>query len=249
MDPFGGMQCMAGEEDPGRLTSKGRATRARIVEAAAGLMSRQGVAGTSIDDVRKATGMRGSQMTHYFRDKRSLVRAVIAWQADAVIGLHRHPALGELDTFEALERWAELNVAHQRELHCEGGCGLGSLAGELAGPSRWPWRDCVSGTCPSAPSAAGRTPSCSTQSWPRRPSTGEPNRTCWRRLPTGRPTTSGSTPCTRRSPTSPPPRAGRASQSAKHARTSTSASATRLPAEYLRSLPRAGEDRSALRLS
>ena len=85
MDPFGGMQCMAGEEDPGRLTSKGRATRARIVEAAAGLMSRQGVAGTSIDDVRKATGMRGSQMTHYFRDKRSLVRAVIAWQADAAL--------------------------------------------------------------------------------------------------------------------------------------------------------------------
>lgn len=124
---------MADEEDPGRLTPKGRATRGRIVEAAAGLMSTHGVEGTSIVDVRKATGVSGSQMTHYFRDKRSLVRAVIAWQADAVIGLHRHPALGELDTFEALERWAELNVARQRELRCEGGCGLGSLAGELAG--------------------------------------------------------------------------------------------------------------------
>jgi TetR/AcrR family transcriptional repressor of nem operon len=133
MNPFCGMlRCMADEEDPARLTAKGRATRARIVEAAAGLMSRQGVAGTSIDDVRKATGVSGSQMTHYFRDKRSLVRAVIAWQADAVIGLHRHPALGELDTFEALERWAELNVARQRELRCEGGGGLGALAGELA---------------------------------------------------------------------------------------------------------------------
>ena len=32
----------------------------------------------------------------------------------------------------APERWAELNVARQRELRCDGGCGLGSLAGELA---------------------------------------------------------------------------------------------------------------------
>ena len=123
---------MAGEEDPGRLTPKGRATRERIVEAAAGLMFRQGVAGTSIDDVRKATGVSGSQMTHYFRDKRSLVRAVIDWQADTVIGLHRQPAVGNLDTLEALDRWAELNIARQRELHCVGGCSFGSLAGELA---------------------------------------------------------------------------------------------------------------------
>lgn len=123
---------MVGEEDPGRLTPKGRATRERIVEAAAGLMFRQGVAGTSIDDVRKATGVSGSQMTHYFRDKRSLVRAVIAWQADAVIGLHRQAPLDGLDTFEALDLWAEMNIARQRELRCEGGCSFGSLAGELA---------------------------------------------------------------------------------------------------------------------
>jgi len=123
---------MDGEEDPGRLTPKGRATRERIIEAAADLMFRQGVAGTSIDDVRKATGVSGSQMTHYFRDKRSLVRAVIAWQADTVIGLHRQPALGRLDTFGALDRWAELNIARQREQHCQGGCRFGSLAGELA---------------------------------------------------------------------------------------------------------------------
>jgi hypothetical protein len=37
-----------------------------------------------------------------------------------------------------------------------------------------------------------------------------PSRTCLMRSPRGRPTTSGSTPCTRRSPTSAPPPAGRA---------------------------------------
>jgi AcrR family transcriptional regulator len=123
---------MGADEGLERLTPKGRASRERIVAAAAGLMFRQGVAGTSIDDVRKATGVSGSQMTHYFRDKRSLVRAVVAWQADSVIGQHQEPELGGLDTFEALELWAERNIARQRELHCEGGCGFGSLAGELA---------------------------------------------------------------------------------------------------------------------
>jgi len=100
-----------------QLTPKGRATRERIVKTAAELMARQGVAGTSIDDVRRAAGVSGSQMTHYFQDKRTLVRAVIAMQADTVIGLQPSP-----DSFEALERWAELNIARQQEANCESGC-------------------------------------------------------------------------------------------------------------------------------
>jgi AcrR family transcriptional regulator len=124
---------MTEAEDSARLTPKGRATRQRIVKAAADLIFQHGVAGTSIDDVRKAAGVSGSQVTHYFQDKRALVRAVIAWQADSVIGLHQQPELGNLDSFEALDRWAELNIARQRELHCEGGCSFGSLAGELGG--------------------------------------------------------------------------------------------------------------------
>lgn len=123
---------MVDAEKPAQLTPKGRATRDRIVKTAADLIFRQGVAGTSIDDVRKAAGVSGGQMTHYFKDKRSLVRAVIAWQADTVIELHQQPILGKLDSFEALDLWAELNIARERELNCEGGCGLGSLAGELA---------------------------------------------------------------------------------------------------------------------
>lgn len=114
------------------LTPKGRATRERIVRTAAGLIFEHGVAGTSIDDVRKAAGVSGSQMTHYFTDKRSLIRAVVAWQAESVVELHRLPDLGELDTFEALDLWVELNIARQRQQACEGGCGFGSLAGELA---------------------------------------------------------------------------------------------------------------------
>ncbi|HEY1572985.1 MAG TPA: TetR family transcriptional regulator C-terminal domain-containing protein [Pseudonocardiaceae bacterium] len=116
-----------------RLTPKGRATRERIVRTAADLIFEHGVAGTSIDDVRRAAGVSGSQLTHYFTDKRSLVRAVIAWQADTVVELHQLPALGGLDSFDALDMWCELNIARQRRSSCHGGCGFGSLAGELAG--------------------------------------------------------------------------------------------------------------------
>ncbi|HEX4218930.1 MAG TPA: TetR family transcriptional regulator C-terminal domain-containing protein [Acidimicrobiales bacterium] len=114
------------------LTAKGRATRARIIAVAAQLMFEHGVVGTSIDDVRKAAGVSGSQMTHYFADKHSLVRAVIAWQADTVIELHRQPVLGRLDSFDSLRLWAELHIERQKANECEGGCSFGSLAGELA---------------------------------------------------------------------------------------------------------------------
>ena len=119
------------DTDGQRLTPKGRATRARIVRIAAELIFAHGVAGTSIDDVRRAAGVSGSQMTHYFTDKRSLVRAVVEWQADNVVELHQLPVLGELDSFAALDLWVELNIARQKRMNCAGGCVLGSLAGEL----------------------------------------------------------------------------------------------------------------------
>jgi TetR/AcrR family transcriptional regulator, transcriptional repressor for nem operon len=121
-----------GETDGQRLTRKGQATRERIIKVAADLIFEHGVAGTSVDDVRRVAGVSGSQMTHYFTDKRSLVRAVVAWQADTVIELHQLPVLGELDSFAALDLWAELYIARQKRLGCRGGCSFGSLAGELA---------------------------------------------------------------------------------------------------------------------
>jgi len=64
----------------GKLTSKGRQTRQRIVAAAAGLMFEGGVARTTMEDVRAAAGVSSSQIYHYFTDKEALVRAVIEFQ-------------------------------------------------------------------------------------------------------------------------------------------------------------------------
>jgi AcrR family transcriptional regulator len=115
----------------GRLTRKGLATRARIVEAAAGLMFRHGVAGTSNEDVLAAAHVSNSQLYHYFPDKNALVRAVIEYQADGIIDGQR-PLLDQLDSLAAFRQWRDMLVDLQRQRHCEGGCPLGSLSSELA---------------------------------------------------------------------------------------------------------------------
>jgi TetR/AcrR family transcriptional regulator, transcriptional repressor for nem operon len=113
-----------------KLTAPGRRTRDRIVQTAADLMFRQGVAGTSIPDVQQAAGVSASQIYHYFGDKRGLVRAVIDHQIEASLDSQR-PILDHLDSFEALHVWCDAAVAGQQRRNCEGGCEIGSLAGEL----------------------------------------------------------------------------------------------------------------------
>ncbi len=113
------------------MTSKGRATRARIVEAAADLVFERGVSGTTLDDVESAAGVGRSQLYHYFNDKTALVHAVIGHQTDAVLDA-QEPYLHHLDSWEAWHAWRDLVVDLQRRRHFVGGCPLGSLASELA---------------------------------------------------------------------------------------------------------------------
>jgi TetR/AcrR family transcriptional regulator, transcriptional repressor for nem operon len=115
----------------GELTRKGEQTRQRIVAAAADLMLDQGVARTTMDDVRAQAGVSSSQIYHYFADKQALVRAVIEHQADAILS-HHEPVLTSIDGVEGLRAWRDGIVEHQRELGCRGGCPIGSLGSELA---------------------------------------------------------------------------------------------------------------------
>lgn len=114
-----------------RLTRKGQATRARIVAAAAALMHERGVAGTSTEDVQAAAGVSPSQIYHYFGDKRSLVRAVVAHQTEAVLGI-QEPLLARLDSFAGLRAWRDFVVELQARFGYRGGCPIGSLGSELA---------------------------------------------------------------------------------------------------------------------
>jgi len=114
--------------DRPRLTAKGERTRARIVEEAADLIHERGVAGTTLEDVKAAAGVSGSQLYHYFPDKDELVQAVIDYQADAIVH-HQRNALGGADGVEA---WRDMVITGVRLAEAKGGCPLGSLGGQLA---------------------------------------------------------------------------------------------------------------------
>ena len=114
--------------DRPKLTPKGARTRARIVEEAAVLIHERGVAGTTLEDVRVAAEVSGSQMYHYFPDKNDLVQAVIDYQADAIVNHHRHA----LNSANGVEAWRDMVITAARRTRAKGGCQLGSLVGQLA---------------------------------------------------------------------------------------------------------------------
>jgi TetR/AcrR family transcriptional repressor of nem operon len=112
-----------------RLTPKGERTRARIVEAAAGLIYERGVARTTLEDVRATAEVSGSQLSHYFADKDELVQAVIDFQADLIVGTTGRADLGSAAGMRA---WRDMIIAQARSTEAKGGCPLGSLAGQVA---------------------------------------------------------------------------------------------------------------------
>jgi AcrR family transcriptional regulator len=114
-----------------RLTRKGEATRARIVEAAARLMYERGVTEATLEDVRAAAGVSGSQIYHYFADKQALLLAVIEYQTEAVLGMQQ-PLFGCMDSMPGLRRWRDALVEYQRRMQCRGGCPIGSIGSEVA---------------------------------------------------------------------------------------------------------------------
>ena len=111
-----------------KLTAKGERTRARIVNEAAALIHERGVAATTLEDVKAAASVSGSQLYHYFPDKNDLVQAVIDHQADKIVTQNRR-ALGSAD---GLAAWRNMIITGATLTQARGGCALGSLGGQLA---------------------------------------------------------------------------------------------------------------------
>jgi AcrR family transcriptional regulator len=108
-------------QDEQRLTAKGRATRDRIVRAAAQLVVTEGLSASNMENVREAASVSGSQLAHYFADKGALIRAVIRRQIGVVLDFHRQPKLRGLDSFDDFERWIDLNMRYLRRIGTGGG--------------------------------------------------------------------------------------------------------------------------------
>lgn len=123
------MKPTTGAREPHQLTDKGQATRARILEHAAELIYTKGVHATNNEQLRRAAGVSGSQLNHYFPTKESLVLAVIAWQAERVLTFHRSERFACFDNLDAFRAWADFYVGYERAY--QEGCSLGSLASEI----------------------------------------------------------------------------------------------------------------------
>ncbi|HEY7632611.1 MAG TPA: TetR/AcrR family transcriptional regulator [Thermoleophilaceae bacterium] len=108
-------------------TAKGRATRERIVSAAAELVGERGVAETSVDDVLERAAASKSQLYHYFDDRAELLRAVVVHNTETVLG-----EIGPLDSWKAIRSWFDALVQLQVEREAVGGCPIGSLVGQIA---------------------------------------------------------------------------------------------------------------------
>jgi TetR/AcrR family transcriptional regulator, transcriptional repressor for nem operon len=115
-------------KDP--LTARGAQTRQRIVDATAKLIYGRGAEATRLDEVCEAGRVSKSQLYHYFEDKDALVREVITLQAKRILAA-QSPPIDEIDSIDALRRWAK-TVEDLHRASGGGGCPLGSLANELA---------------------------------------------------------------------------------------------------------------------
>ncbi|MFD0136281.1 TetR/AcrR family transcriptional regulator [Streptomyces sp. NPDC093675] len=123
------MTATTGARDAHKLTGKGQATRARILEHAAQLIYAKGVHATNNEQLRRAAGVSGSQLNHYFPTKESLVLAVIAWQAESVLTFHRSEQFARFESLDAFRAWADFYIGYEHAY--QEGCSLGSLASEI----------------------------------------------------------------------------------------------------------------------
>ena len=113
------------------MTTRGAATRARIVAAASRLVAEHGVAGTRLDDIMAESGTSKSQIYHYFSDREALMCAVVEAQSEGVLQF-QESCLSKVRSFDDLRAWRDTIVTINHSKHSAGGCPIGSLASELA---------------------------------------------------------------------------------------------------------------------
>ncbi|TDW94974.1 MULTISPECIES: TetR/AcrR family transcriptional regulator [Kribbella] len=106
-------------------------TRARILDSAATLFYTKGVASTSLNDVQTASGASESQLSGHFRDKTSLIRAVIDVQSRSVLA-REESRLAAVSTLAGLRRWRDALVRSNTLQDGSYGCALGAMSTELS---------------------------------------------------------------------------------------------------------------------
>ena len=110
--------------------TRGAATRARIIRAAADLFHKQGVGATSPDQVIEASETGKGQFYHYFKSKEGLVHEVLQAYLDD-IAKGSAPLSYEINSWEDLESWFFSNIELQKRFGMTRGCPFGTIGNEV----------------------------------------------------------------------------------------------------------------------
>src|SRR6516162_5144390 len=111
-------------------STRGAATRARIIRVAADLFHKQGVGATSPDQVIEASETGKGQFYHYFKSKEGLVHEVLKAYLDD-IARGTAPISYEINSWEHLERWFFSNIELQKRFRMTRGCPFGTIGNEV----------------------------------------------------------------------------------------------------------------------
>jgi TetR/AcrR family transcriptional repressor of nem operon len=111
-------------------STRGAATRARIIRVAADLFHKQGVGATSPDQVIEASETGKGQFYHYFKSKAGLVHEVLKAYLDD-IARGTAPINYEINSWEHLERWFFSNIELQKRFRMTRGCPFGTIGNEV----------------------------------------------------------------------------------------------------------------------
>jgi AcrR family transcriptional regulator len=110
-------------------TDRGRATVARVLDAACALFAEKGVRATTLDEIGAAAGVGRGQLYHFFADKADLVADVVGLQVERIIGPIR-PAVDAMSTADDVRNFCEAIIRlHDSSEKIR--CPLGSLVPQL----------------------------------------------------------------------------------------------------------------------
>ncbi len=109
---------------PEGLTTKGAATRERIVEAAADLFHAQGINATSVGDILRASGTGKSQFYQHFESRGALLQEVLKRQRSAVAEYRPDG----IRSWTELRRFMDEHVEAQARARFQRGCPVGTAA-------------------------------------------------------------------------------------------------------------------------
>jgi TetR/AcrR family transcriptional regulator, transcriptional repressor for nem operon len=110
--------------------TRGAATKARIIRAAADLFHKQGVGATSPDEIIEASKTGKGQFYHYFKSKDGLVHEVLRTYLDDITN-GTAPLTYQIDSWDDLERWFFANIELQKRFQMTRGCPFGTIGNEV----------------------------------------------------------------------------------------------------------------------